>query len=184
MRVLGEAEGVMRASQCGPQVAQHSIDGLELWQLDAGRVAAGHGDLVDTPARRKAVKQASPSETTDSGRMSDLSAKLDSALFVNGASAKQTKTGCPSLVVWTAGEAADHRRRHRAAVGEERLRPGGGQLRTYTELWFFLAKCASRPLVKATRAFLSSTPHRTRMRVKDWVRARSGDPRPKVPNQP
>lgn len=70
MRVLGEAEGVARASQCSLQVAQDSVYGLELGQFDAGRAAAGHSGLMDTGIlqscevpRQDTARSAAPSRT-------------------------------------------------------------------------------------------------------------------------
>ena len=46
MRVLGEIEGVVGPCQGGLEVAQQRVDGPELWQLGAGRTAAGDAALM------------------------------------------------------------------------------------------------------------------------------------------
>lgn len=101
MRVLDEIEGVMRARQPRLELAQDGVDRAELRQLRAGLATAGddalmHAGLFGGEEARQAI------DTTVSGRTSDLAAKSDTASRVNGCTAKQASTACPSSVVWTA----------------------------------------------------------------------------------
>jgi len=46
MGVLGEIERMVGSSEGGLQIAQQGVDRSELFELDAGRAAAGDGALV------------------------------------------------------------------------------------------------------------------------------------------
>src|SRR5438093_3510685 len=60
MRVLLEAEGVIRAGQCGLQVAQDRVDGLERRVPCAGGPAAGDMRLVQDAGASDGGEAAQP----------------------------------------------------------------------------------------------------------------------------
>ena len=56
MRVLVESEGVVRAGQCGLEVAQGCVDGQEEWVLGDGGTATGDVLLVQDAANYRPTK--------------------------------------------------------------------------------------------------------------------------------
>ncbi len=94
MGVLGEVEGVVGALECGLEVAQQRVDGLELWQLGAGLAAACDGGLSwSAPMILTPRKHHNPSDTTTAEVANDFAAQIATASVVNGCLAKQAYCG-------------------------------------------------------------------------------------------
>lgn len=97
MGVLVELDGVVGARHRSLQVAHH---GLMAWNcVNLALTLLPVTMRSCRPAPATAVKHHKPSDTTVSGRVSDLAANSSTACLVNGFCAKQAATGLPSSVV-------------------------------------------------------------------------------------
>ena len=93
MGVLGVVERMVGSREGGLQIAQEGVDGSELFELDAGRAAAGDGALMTAPVVVTAWKHQSPSVTTSAEPHSDLRAHLATASLVNSSFCRQASSG-------------------------------------------------------------------------------------------
>ena len=95
MRILGEIERVVGALECGLQVAQQRVDGLELRQLVLALPLPVTVGSWCAPMILTARKHHSPSDTTTAEVANDFAAHIATASVVKGCLEKHAYCGHP-----------------------------------------------------------------------------------------